>query len=398
MIPKGMIFTIALLLSALWLAGCGNQVIRSAEIYIQQNDARKAREVLNDGLPNLPPGKNRAQAYYFLAKLSSEQLTDVVKKYRKADETAQAELWEEQADLVKRLNLEMDSSLANGDFHKGKLDTIRANHWIEYYNYGVQPFNDKKWVQAVRTFKLAWMIDSKQADPARLIGEAMIQQNRGEEALEWLQRAIASERPAKPDFVSRITIGNYFYSKERWQDAIRYFDQVLALPTPAIERGDSARFKSFQTVQIQAVTNKAICLDQLNRAEEASKAYEAALRIQPDNVILWFNYGKRHFEASRYAAADTALCNVLRLDPNDYDAMYLLGLTKFQREQYEEAERLLRTYLDQHPENKSAWVNLAGAIGNQLVQLGDKGHDTKRKELQKRLLDVREEMKKRGVE
>ncbi|MDK9701327.1 MAG: tetratricopeptide repeat protein [bacterium] len=405
---KTALILIALLMAAL-VIGCGNQVIRSAEIYMQQNDLIKAREVINQGLPTLQPGKTRAEAYYFLAKMSNDEITTINARAKRdsADVAKQKEHFDSRLRTINQFNIEADSSMKNDNSFKGRIDTLRTNLWIEYFNAGVAPFNDHKWSNAIQAFRLAWYVDSTKNDPARLIGEALLQMERGEEAVGWFTRAIKMEG-STPDFVSRMDIANFYYSKEKWEDAIGYFNQVIAIQ--ASDKDDQQRQKMIKTVQSQAVANKAICLDQLNRTEEATRAYETALKAQPDNAVLWFNYGKRQFEVGvddktakdektkRLLDAEKSFKEVIRIDANDADAMYLLGLTTFALEQYEDAEKWLRQSLKIKPDNKAAWMNLTGAVGNQIVALGDKGNEAKRKELLRKLEELTAEKKKLGIE
>ncbi len=391
--------------------GCGNSTIRSAEIYLQQNDPANARRVINENLPLLS-GSTKAEAYYMLVKMTDNEIVALNTQAKKAqsakekDQKLIAELLEKRIDKFTQLNSEINFCIQSSNTYAGVLDTLREAHWIEYFNSGVSPFKAKKWNDAINAFKLAWSVDSIKSshkDPARLIGEVLLQQNaNSEEALSWFHRAIAAEDKDKMDFLSRAGIANYFYSNEKWTDALNGYNTVLAIPAPANPRSeaDSARLESYINIRNQSIANKAICLDRLDRKKEAAECYEQALKVDSQNSVLWFNLGQRYFSANEYEKAESALMNVLKIETADTDLIvdtkYVLALTKFQKKDFVEAEKLLQAYLVVKSDNKSAWVTLTGAIANQFLVLDEKKDAAKRAELQKRLTAVQEEMKKRG--
>ncbi|HKP13376.1 MAG TPA: tetratricopeptide repeat protein [Blastocatellia bacterium] len=55
------------------------------------------------------------------------------------------------------------------------------------------------------------------------------------------------------------------------------------------------------------------------------EAFQAMLKDQPDEVMIWYGLGNEYFKLERWAEAADALRNVVRLNP-DYTAAYqMLG-------------------------------------------------------------------------
>ncbi|MCX7834469.1 MAG: tetratricopeptide repeat protein [bacterium] len=388
-----------LVISGLIVIGCGNQTVRSIEIYIQQNDFEAARRTANKDLPTMPDGKAKAEVYMLLAKMTNQDIEKLnAESKRDTLGKKQNELFERRMTLIQQFNHEVNQSLQNNLAYKGFLDTLKTNLWINLYNEGVEPYKNNKWDVAILHFTLAWTLDSSKTETGKLIGDAYISMKKGKEGENWLKRTIAMEDKTKPDYSTRLNLGNYYFYEEKWEQAVQVYSEILSLPEPP--KSDSIKYKNYLKIKNQSLSNKAIALDQLNRSTEATKAYEEALKDQPDNDILWYNFGKRHFESERYKDAEQAIQNVLRINPNDVDAMFLMGLIKFQLEKYDEAERYLSQVVKIKPEMKTAWVNLAGAIGNQIYTLTQEKNPDKVKleALQKRFKEVNEEMKKRGIE
>lgn len=392
-------FILGIVSISIFFIGCGNQTVRSIEIYVHQSDYDAARRTAMNDLPTMPDGKAKAEVYSWMARITANEIDKLNSESRKEiDNQKQIELFDRKIQKILQINEEIQKSITMDKSFVGLLDTLKQNLWIIFFNAGVTPFNEKKWDIAVREYSLAWTLDSTKSEAGKLIGECYLQQNKGILAENWIKRTISMENKNTPDYGSRYNLANYYFSEEKWEQAVQIYAELLALPAP--DPSDTNKLKSYQRYRNQSYANKAIALDQLNKSTEATKAYEEALKEQPDNDILWFNFGKRHFESERYKDSEKAIQNVLRINPQDIDAKYLLALVKFQIEEYPEAERLLMEVVKEKPDLKSAWVNLAGAIGNQMVAVSaEKNFDRKKLEdLQKRLEYVRSEMKSRGIE
>jgi len=69
------------------------------------------------------------------------------------------------------------------------------------------------------------------------------------------------------------------------------------------------------------------------------EAFEAMLKDQPDEVMIWYGLGNEYFKLGRWAEAVNALRQVVRLNP-DYTAAYqMLGSALMNAAQPGEARR-----------------------------------------------------------
>ena len=55
------------------------------------------------------------------------------------------------------------------------------------------------------------------------------------------------------------------------------------------------------------------------------EAFEAMLKDQPDEVMIWYGLGNEYFKLERWADAANALRQVVRLNPNYTAAYQMLG-------------------------------------------------------------------------
>jgi len=419
----------AAMLALLAVMGCGNSTIRSAEIYMQQNDGVNARRIINEGLPTIPNGSVKAEAYSMLAHITSEELMVLENQAKKAnDEKDKESYFEKREEKIRQFNNEVNSSLQNGTEFSGTLDTLKENLWVDYFNSGVVWFNDtnqqnaaKKWSNAVLSFRLAWELDSvKHPMSASLIGQAELQQsNHQVSAVNWMKRAISNEIKDTPDYITRFNLANYYYTDTLWNDAVNYYNQVILLPEPKPDarynpkdsiqaRIYKKRQEDFKIKRTMSIANKAIALTQLGRNPEAMEAYALALKEDPNNSVLVYNLGQMYFNdalkdttkgaAAKYSKAEELFNRVLAIDSTDNDARYLLGMTMFQEEKFVDAERILREYLKSNPKKTEALLMISAAIGNQINALGEsKGHEAEKKALSLRLTEIQDEIKKTGA-
>jgi tetratricopeptide (TPR) repeat protein len=118
--------------------------------------------------------------------------------------------------------------------------------------------------------------------------------------------------------------GNLFDASEEWEAAIAAYDAALKIKPDDHE----------------ALNNKGIALDELGRYEDAIAAYDAALKIKPDDhealnnkgVVLG-NLGRCEDEIAAYDA-------ILKIKPDDHEALYNKGLALRKLGRYEDAIHL----------------------------------------------------------
>ncbi|MCK6618333.1 MAG: tetratricopeptide repeat protein [Cyclobacteriaceae bacterium] len=70
-------------------------------------------------------------------------------------------------------------------------------------------------------------------------------------------------------------------------------------------------------------------LIELDRVQEAKAGLEAALKNEPNNVVLHYFLAYTNFKMGNYEAAKASCENALKIDPNSYDAQLLLAKSYF---------------------------------------------------------------------
>ena len=91
---------------------------------------------------------------------------------------------------------------------------------------------------------------------------------------------------------------------------------------------------------------------------KAIKAYQQALRINPDDADAWVNLGLTYSHADQTTKAIEAYQQALRINPDDAGAWYNLGTTYSHADQTAKAIEAYQQALRIDPDNAAAWYNL----------------------------------------
>jgi len=70
------------------------------------------------------------------------------------------------------------------------------------------------------------------------------------------------------------------------------------------------------------MTNKGDSLGRLNKSDEAIKAYEKAIEINPNDSDAWYNKGVALDNLNKSDEAIKAYEKAIEINPNDSDAWY----------------------------------------------------------------------------
>jgi len=171
-----------------------------------------------------------------------------------------------------------------------------------------------------------------------LLGALLVKSRRFDEAEATLQETIRRAPTfAKP----HQDMGHLLLEQNRPKEAVTFLEKATQLdPGVAL-----------------AFLNLGKALASLGRGKEADEAFEASFALEPVRKILAL--AAEHQKAGRTQEAERAYRGVLEKQPNNIDALRLLGRLAFGAGRFEEAERLFRRALDRAPDFVGVIVDLA---------------------------------------
>jgi len=186
-----------------------------------------------------------------------------------------------------------------------------------------------------------------------LLGYALIQLNRFEEAEIWLRRAAAA-RPDQPAWL--LALAKSLLEQDQNLAAIEVLDQALAL-TPTAE------------------LHYAKAMGALNAGKEglAEAELRHTLRLQPDHADALFKLARVRIDRGHYGSALPYLRRALAANPGHLEAHYLFGLAASRTGDLLAAETAYRDVMSMVPGHVGAMYDL----GRVLLQQGrtDEGRE-----------------------
>lgn len=181
-------------------------------------------------------------------------------------------------------------------------------------------------------------VNPENADYRRLLGRALMTQNRPAEAEKHLRLAI-NIAPGIPAL--HEDLGSSLAMQKKFEDAIPYFEQSIELdPQPSLIYKKLAQ-----------------ALAAAKRSEEADRAFEIYFEKAPDigDVVI----GAEHLRAGREEEAIEAFEKTLRKSPDNVNALrYLANIYIIQNKNLLDAEALLRRATDIAPDFMKARLEL----------------------------------------
>jgi tetratricopeptide (TPR) repeat protein len=169
------------------------------------------------------------------------------------------------------------------------------------------------------------------------------------------------------------SLGNNFYFKKLYIDAIEIFDKIIELNknyvSAMVSKGAALaeldRFeeaiKSFEkAIKIYpnydaAWNNKGVALAKLSKFKEAIESYDKALKINQDYFEAWNNRGAALAELNNYKEALECFDEALRINRNYGNAWHNKGITFKKIGRYREAVQSYDKAVQINPENAEWW-------------------------------------------
>jgi tetratricopeptide (TPR) repeat protein len=124
-----------------------------------------------------------------------------------------------------------------------------------------------------------------------------------DEAQVTAMRNVADRDPKNVE--SRVQLGNMYFDAERYQDAIKWYEEALAL----------------KPADADVSTDLAICFYYTSQLDKSIAQFEQSLKISPSHVKTYLNMGVvKNFGKQDIAGARAAWQKVLSLAPGTQEA------------------------------------------------------------------------------
>ena len=208
----------------------------------------------------------------------------------------------------------------------------------------------RRYEEAVIHYQRTIALDSSHAEAYTGLGKLYGDRGDRTKALATLQQALALGDEA----IARYYLGNFYASQGSYQQAILHYQQ-------AIERRSDYE---------QAYINLAGVYARQTEYSTAVQVLTRGAAALPGSAELKFRLGWNYFVQGRYEAALEHFQQVVRLDPQRYQAYDFMARMYMAEEKREEAQQLLQQALAAHPDESA----LLARLGILLLDVGDPIH------------------------
>lgn len=329
-----MIFSSLLILSL--LSSCRPPELEGAFVDYKAGRFEKALELAKDATEKYP---NNPEAWYLLG-----------------------ELYGKQGNIQEMMNA-YDNSLKIGPKFEPQITESKNYYYSTEFNKGVAQYNsftkveDKKSDDAVKSLNSAlenfknvtFIKNDFRANELIALCYAMLDDK--ENSLNSYKSLTVNF----PDSVSSwIHLGTYYFNGQNYEEAIPNYNKALELDNNNVE----------------AITYLAQSYDFLNRRDEAVKAYDKAMELNPQEKAFPFNAGLLFIKAGNEEGIDENIqkgflaksidyfAKALAIDANLKEAYQLKSTSELRIGKFVEAKETLLAGLDIYPEDGSMWYNL----------------------------------------
>ena len=317
------------------LVGCQSTYVRSAKIYLQQNDAENAKKVLNEGAAVTPEDP---ELWYMLGKVNVD-----------------LRAWSE-------MNVAFEKAQSLTDVHDKDIEATRFEAWRVVFNSAVKHFNGGKYEETIEKLQVALKIKQNDFETLKRIGLSYLQLEKLDSAEEYLNQSIVQDTEGK-DVSLRINLQLLYWRQERWDDVIRLADEILAMPDTLVD--DSMR--------MDVIQKKALAFQKKDDRESAIAAWDEAITTMPDNADLYYNKAILLHGMEKFEEASKSYLKALEINPDDDEARMNVARALLAQQQWETLVEVLEPMLfpggnikeyDPEIREEDPWLILRAAYEN----------------------------------
>jgi len=302
----------------LCLGGCQTAALRSAKIYIQQDNWEAAKEQLEDAVATTP---GDAEAHYLLGLAYGR-------------EGAFAEM-----------NASFGRSLEISSLRRGEIESWRQKYWLDQFERGSQAIQAEDFSAASAAFAEAIAVDPDRIEAHKNLAFSYYRQDRPAESIAAYQRALNLD-PGDSGTMARI--GFVQYNSGNLEEATEYLLQAVELDPE----------------NVTALSTLGAAQADLNRAEAALETYGRALELRPEDGHLLANMARLHWQRDDHEQAARYYGRALALAPQDVRIKRDLAMAQLKLGKLQESLDLLVDVTAQTPNDRDAWFWLGHVYAN----------------------------------
>ncbi len=359
---------------------------------LRQHDFRAALALADSALKQAPDGPDKANAYFYRARVLSEvgrfeeagadyhKVLEQVPDYRGVWNNLGNNTYRQQAyyRAIDYYQKELAAHLApiplrgmgRAYVELGLVDSARAAfeqaialdslYSPAYFNLALLFEDEGHSEEALRNAQKALSLDSGNLDYQYLVGSYLVRLGRGEAARGYLQAVVAA-RPWQPGAL--YNLGQAMVLLGRTDEAQKYLDQAEAM------RAQQAKIDHLENT-VRALPDDPLshaglgfALRRVGRYNDAMHAYQVALQLDPNNLEILNNTASLCLIRGDTTLAINYFHTILQIQPTFVDAWLNLGIVYAMLNEPEAARQAWQMALRYEPNHPMAKAYLAKISG-----------------------------------
>ncbi len=224
--------------------------------------------------------------------------------------------------------------------------------------------NQRQWEKIVEAYRPSLQRDSTDRVARVLTAEAYYYLNQYDQARKMLQPIMEQEEP--PASILEL-MGRIEMESKHYQEAIRLFKRIIA-------QDEKNKY---------AWLFLAFTQSDLGAADSAEATYQQAVRIFPDDAMLWSFYGLNLQQQEKYSEAIQAFRRALQLEPDNRNALTNLPIVYESLKMFAQCDSVYEIALQHFPDDPLLLNNYSYSLAERGLRLNE-ALQMARKALQKR--------------
>jgi len=202
---------------------------------------------------------------------------------------------------------------------------------------------------------------NRNSHSTRKIKEIKIEYSLQFEIIEWLNKFGINANSLFPDEVGVFQNFDVFSSQKFFLDGLKL--SILGENNKAIEKYERAI--KIDPNYVVAYSNWGVILGKQENFEEAIKKFEKVIEIDPNNVVAYSNWGAVLGKQGNFKKAIEKYERAIKIDPNYADAYFNWGVDLYTQEKFEESIEKYQKVIEIDPNHADAYFNWGAVLNKQ---------------------------------
>ncbi|MCF7794680.1 MAG: tetratricopeptide repeat protein [Candidatus Cloacimonetes bacterium] len=325
----------------------GKKSLRSANMHLKGGRYEKAlplyEEVLATNPHNVETLKKLGSIYFDVEKDYKKAYEYFMKAQNEIDELyAEYETMKQTDEKAANKFFKKQISKQDIDDYKDQLQPLLMSCWVKLFNEAKDYFDNEDYQTALDKYLYIYEIAPDSVQTTKMLAYTYSRLEMPDESLQFMIKS--AELDSLDDYV-RTNIGNIYFQKEQFEEAIKWYQDAADINPNIVDN----------------YFNMALCYMRLQDDEKTMAAFEKVLEIEPDNLDALVNNSNIALKLEQHEKSLDYLKRAVEIAPDQEDFISNLTYRLAQDQKFDEVLIYAEKWKEINPESEEAQqlINLA---------------------------------------